>query len=91
MSELVAEHRASRRDDPSVLVEILTGEQAAARRFQELQASCHEELLLFDRPPYAAPPDNPQQAPVLRRGVRWRTIYAPESLERPGARAHVSR
>ena len=71
------------------LVEILTGEQAAARRFQELQASCHEELLLFDRPPYAAPPDNPQQAPVLRRGVRWRTIYAPESMERPGAREHV--
>ena len=89
VSELVAEHRASRRDDPSVLVEILTGEQAAARRFQELQASCHEELLLFDRPPYAAPPDNPQQAPVLRRGVSWRTVYATESLARPGARAHV--
>ena len=89
VSELAAEHRAGRRDDPSELVEILAGEQAAARRFQELQASCHEELLLFDRPPYAAPADNPQQAPVLRRGVSWRTIYAPESLERPGARGHV--
>ena len=89
VADLVALHQAHRRDDPSELVEILTGEQAAAQRFAELQASCHEELLLLDRPPYAAPPDNPEQERVLGRGVRWRTIYAPESLERSGARAHV--
>ena len=63
--------------------------EAAARRFAELQASCREELLLFDRPPYAAPPDNPQQDTVLARGVRWRTVYAPESLQRTDAMAHV--
>ena len=44
---------------------------------------------MFDRPPYAAAPDNPGQNPVLARGVRWRTIYSPESLERPHAREHV--
>jgi len=88
-AELVAEYHAGRRDDPGALVEILTGESATARRFAELQASCSEELLLFDRPPYAAPPDNPQQDTVLARGVRWRTVYAPESLQRPDARAHV--
>ena len=88
-SELVAEYHAGRRDDPGALVEILTGERAAARRFAELQASCREELLLFDRPPYAAPPDNPQQDTVLARGVRWRTVYAPESLQRADAMAHV--
>lgn len=88
-TELVAEYHQGRRDDPGLLVEILTGERAAARRFAELQASCREELLLFDRPPYAAPPDNPQQDTVLARGVRWRTVYAQESLERPEARAHV--
>jgi DNA-binding NarL/FixJ family response regulator len=90
-AELVGEYHQGRRDDPGALVEILTGERAAARRFAELQASCRDELLLFDRPPYAAPPDNPQQDTVLARGVRWRTIYASESLQRPDARAHVQR
>jgi DNA-binding CsgD family transcriptional regulator len=89
VSELVEDYQTSRRDDPRELVQILTVDQAPARRDQDLKASCREELLLLDRPPYAAPPDNPEQAPVLRRGVRWRTLYAPESLERPGARAHV--
>jgi DNA-binding CsgD family transcriptional regulator len=91
ISELTAEYRAGRRDDPGALVEILTGEVAVAQRFAELQHSCREELLLFDRPPYAAPPDNPQQGSVLGRGVRWRTIYASASLQRPHAREHVDR
>jgi DNA-binding CsgD family transcriptional regulator len=87
--ELSAEYRAGRQDDPGELVEILTGEVAVARRFDEVQSSCTSELMLFDRPPYAAPPDNPLQRTVLGRGVRWRTIYAPESLEGDGRRAHV--
>lgn len=86
---LLAEYRTGRRDDPGELVEILTGEQAVARRFAELQASCTSELLMFDRPPYAAPPDNPDQLPILRRGIRWCTVYAPESLQRPHAQEHV--
>lgn len=88
-AELLAEYRAGRRDDPGELVEILTGEQAVANRFAELQDSCTDELLMFDRPPYAAPPDNPEQTAILRRGIRWRTVYAPESLQRPKAREHV--
>ncbi|HYJ66728.1 MAG TPA: helix-turn-helix domain-containing protein [Nocardioidaceae bacterium] len=87
--ELTAEYRAGRQDDPGELVEILTGEVAVARRFNEVQSSCTSELMLFDRPPYAAPPDNPRQRTVLKRGVRWRTIYSPESLEATGRRSHV--
>lgn len=90
-SELVSVYHAARREQPGELVELLSGEQAVARRFGELQATAREELLLFDRPPYAAPPDNPQQVPVLRRGVRWRTVYAPESLASASAREHVER
>jgi predicted transcriptional regulator/DNA-binding CsgD family transcriptional regulator len=90
-AELVAEYHATRRDNPGELVEILSGERAVALRFAELQASCREELLLFDRPPYAAAPDNPQQVSVLRRGIRWRTVYAPESLQRAHALDHVAR
>jgi DNA-binding Lrp family transcriptional regulator len=87
--ELTSEYRAGRHDDPGALVEILTGEVAVAQRFAELQHSCRDELLLFDRPPYVASPDNPQQGSVLGRGVRWRTIYASRSLDRSGAREHV--
>lgn len=88
-AELTAEYRVGRHDDPGALVEILTGEAAVAQRFEELQSSCVQELLLFDRPPYAAPPDNPQQQSVLARDVASRTIYAPESLLREDATAYV--
>ena len=89
ISELSAEYRSGRRDDPGALVEVLTGEAAVAQRFTELQRSCREELLLCDRPPYAAPADNPEQSSVLSRGVRWRTIYSSDSLARPGAPEHL--
>ncbi len=80
-TELSAEYRAGRRDDPGQLVEILTGNVAVSQRFAELQRGCREEVLLCDRPPYVNAPDNPQQESVLARGVRWRTIYAPESMQ----------
>lgn len=88
-AELTAEYRVGRHDDPGALVEILTGATAVAQRFEELQSSCTSELLLFDRPPYAAPPDNPQQQSVLARDVTSRTVYAPESLLREDATAYV--
>lgn len=87
--ELTAEYRAGRQDDPGELVEILTGEVVVARRFHELQSSSTAEVMLLDRPPYAAPADNPHQRAVLKRGVRWRTVYAPESLVDDGRRKHV--
>lgn len=88
-AELTAEYRVGRHDDPGALVEILTGATEVAQRFEELQSSCTSELLLFDRPPYAAPPDNPQQQSVLARNVASRTVYAPESLLREEATAYV--
>ncbi|MFU8854928.1 helix-turn-helix transcriptional regulator [Micromonospora sp. SL1-18] len=89
VADLMGEYRAGRQDDPGELVEIVNGERAVAQRFAEIQNSCTTEILLFDRPPYSAGPDNPQQSEVLTRGIRWRTIYSAESLERYGARAHV--
>lgn len=88
-AELSAEYRVGRHDDPGALVEILTGATEVAQRFEELQSSCTSELLLFDRPPYAAPPDNPQQRSVLARNVTSRTVYAPESLLREDATSYV--
>lgn len=49
-------------------------------------------MLLFDRPPYASPsPTNPLEEQALARGVAWRTIYAPDSLEISGQPNEVRR
>ncbi|MDL4774712.1 MULTISPECIES: helix-turn-helix domain-containing protein [Thermomonosporaceae] len=83
---LMAQFRASGQGrDPGELVEIVSGAEASARRFAQVQMTVAEEMLVFDRPPYVQAGGNPWQRPVLARGVRWRAIYAPESLAPPGA------
>jgi DNA-binding NarL/FixJ family response regulator len=42
-------------------------------------------MRMLDRPPYALAATNPVEPSALRRGVRWRAVYAPEALELPGA------
>ncbi|TDO58256.1 sugar-specific transcriptional regulator TrmB [Kribbella sp. VKM Ac-2571] len=80
-AELSTAYRESHQEIPGQLVEVLTGHDAVAERFEELQRGCRTEILLCDRPPYVNPPGNPLQDAVLARGVKWRTIYAPESLD----------
>jgi DNA-binding CsgD family transcriptional regulator/DNA-binding transcriptional ArsR family regulator len=88
--ELMERFRAAAHGrDPGELVEIVEGTEAATRRFAQLQAMATEEILSFDRPPYVQAGGNPGQSPVLARGVRWRAIYAPESLEPSGMPDHV--
>ncbi|MEU6641958.1 helix-turn-helix domain-containing protein [Saccharomonospora sp. NPDC046836] len=72
---------------PDEIFEILVGQQAVADRFGQLVRGCERELMVFDRPPYAA---NVPQAEAgvtarLREHLEVRGIYAPESLEYPGA------
>lgn len=72
---------------PSELLEIVVGQAAIAARFTQFTRNCREELLVFDRPPYASPTEEDGQGAVnglLREGVRVRGIYAPESLSQPG-------
>jgi DNA-binding CsgD family transcriptional regulator/DNA-binding Lrp family transcriptional regulator len=80
---------AARHHDPGELIEIIEGPEAATRRFSQIQATATEEVLSFDRPPYAQVGGNPGQSSVLARGVRWRAIYAPESLDPLGMPDHV--
>lgn len=49
---LAAEMNAERQ--PDELLEILSGQQAVAHRYDQLVRACERELLVFDRPPYAA-------------------------------------
>lgn len=84
--ELMERFRASARArQPGELVEVIAGAEASGRRFAQIQAAVAEEMLMFDRPPYVQAGGNPWQRPILERGVRWRAIYAPESLAVPGA------
>lgn len=68
---------------PGELVEVISAE-GSSDRFRQVQAAATDEMLMFDRPPYVQGGGNPTQRSVLARGVSWRAIYAPESLEIPG-------
>ena len=71
---------------PGEHVEIVTGREAVAHRFSQLQQLTKDELLVLDRPPYAQDSSEPNSSEfdLLKRGVRCRGIYAPEALDLPG-------
>lgn len=84
---LAARHqRADARRDPVELVEVVTGPAAVLARCHQLQLTARSEVRAFDRPPYGMPTtvnaqDNPAELDGLRRGVRFRVIYAATGLE----------
>jgi DNA-binding NarL/FixJ family response regulator/sugar-specific transcriptional regulator TrmB len=82
---LVSEMSVERQ--PDELLEIIVGQRAVANRFTELVRGCERELLVIDRPPYAAPaaPAEEEVTTRLSEDVAVRGLYAPESLELPGA------
>lgn len=88
---LLAEQVTDDERRPDQLIEVVHGREAVATRFAQLLAGTVRELDVFDRPPYAAAHDNaePVVRGKLRRGVSVRGVYAPESLERPGALAEA--
>jgi len=69
------------------LVEVVVGLDAVAAQFAQLLKGVERELLIFDRPPYVQMPERSYVAvrSLLDKGVSVRGVYAPESLELPGA------
>jgi DNA-binding CsgD family transcriptional regulator len=65
--------------------EVLAGPEEQARWYVRLQQEAKEEVLTFDRPPYVLDYHNPLQTGLLRKGVRYRTIYVPEAFDHAGA------
>jgi DNA-binding CsgD family transcriptional regulator/sugar-specific transcriptional regulator TrmB len=65
--------------------EVLAGPEEQARWYVRLQQEAKEEVLTFDRPPYVLDYHNPLQSGLLRKGVRYRTIYVPEAFDHQGA------
>lgn len=86
--ELAADFRIGRlRANPEHLVEVVTGRGDIYRRTMELYEGATSEILAFERPPYAVPPDFDEVAaerPLLDRGVTLRVVYSAEALAVPG-------
>ncbi len=76
--------------NPMEFVEVVSGREAVASRFEQLQQSATESILIFDKPPYALPDDadthpvNRLELQRLEEGIHYRTIYAGETLAIPG-------
>ncbi|HLS14005.1 MAG TPA: LuxR C-terminal-related transcriptional regulator [Beutenbergiaceae bacterium] len=70
---------------PSQATTVVRGPDALAAAFTRIQQEAEAEILSFDRPPYALATANPVEPVVLRRGVRWRAVYVPESFDHAGA------
>lgn len=78
---LLAEYRTAR--DTVDVVELIGGRDASLQRYLQLLTTARTEVLMFDKPPYLGPADNPLEMDALARGVSWRAIYAPEGFEAP--------
>lgn len=91
--ELMSEYqRGTSITNPESLVEVCTGPEVGLRRFRELLAAATEEVLSFDRVSdlnATGEAEVAAQAPVLRRGVRCRSIYEVASLSLPGRLPHI--
>ncbi|HKC28704.1 MAG TPA: helix-turn-helix domain-containing protein [Jatrophihabitans sp.] len=81
-ADLLTQYRQASRGAADV-VELITGREASLQRYVQLLTTARTEVLMFDKPPYLGPVDNPLEMEVLARGVSWRAIYAPEALDQP--------
>ncbi|MFJ7078908.1 hypothetical protein [Streptomyces sp. NPDC098781] len=80
---------APARETATSEVQIIRGKAALGRWFVRLQHEADEEVVTLDHPPYALSTSPSIQSTALRRGVRYRTVYAPESLKWPGVLDNV--
>lgn len=88
---LLSEMPPADRYRPEEIVEVLVGRAAITARFEQLLGTAREELMVLDRPPYVGDSGRSHGAVsrLLSAGVRVMGIYAPESLELPGALADL--
>ena len=80
------------RADPGMIIEVLKGDAAISTRFRDLLSSADEDIVCLDAPPYVLDSDECEALEVaaLRRGTRFRSLYAAQALEDPGKLAYVT-
>ncbi|MFG1818582.1 helix-turn-helix domain-containing protein [Kribbella sp. NPDC049174] len=65
------------------LIEVVTG-NAIVERIRQIKGGAQREILAIDSPPYYIGGPNQEEIEHLRRGVSYRVVYSPESVEVPG-------
>jgi sugar-specific transcriptional regulator TrmB len=75
------------------IVELVTGRDAQARIFDQLQHGAQRELFSIERPPYVigANTRSEAQEQAMSRGVSYRNIIEADALQMPGKFNHVQR
>ncbi|MEV7080005.1 transcriptional regulator [Streptomyces sp. NPDC093516] len=101
IDRIAERYRAGRvRSDPHHLVEVLSDRELILERIEELTGSATTHVWALDRPPYVERPEsgphsNGEEFEIttnwLRRGIDVRSIYCPQSMDRPGRFATVLR
>ncbi|MFG2356979.1 transcriptional regulator [Streptomyces sp. NPDC048521] len=88
------------RADPRNLVEVLSDRRLILERVEELSNSATSHMWALDRPPYVGRSDgrlhsNEDEFDItaawLKQGIDVRSIYCPQSMERPGRFATLLR
>ncbi|HYU85869.1 MAG TPA: helix-turn-helix domain-containing protein, partial [Kribbellaceae bacterium] len=65
------------------LVEVVTG-SAIVERIQQIEHGVQREIMAIDSPPYyRSAVANPTEIEHLKRGIVYRVVYSPESVEMP--------
>ncbi|SEN73836.1 helix-turn-helix domain-containing protein [Actinacidiphila rubida] len=88
VDDLAGEYRANRlQEDPTGLVEVITGEDEITLRVAELMQSVRTHFWVLDRPPYlgvySTELEEELTMDLLGRGVDIRSVYTPEALAHP--------
>ncbi|MEU1529862.1 helix-turn-helix domain-containing protein [Streptomyces fagopyri] len=88
VDDLADEYRARRlQEDPTGLVEVITGEAEITLRVAELMQSVRTHFWVLDRPPYlgsySTELEEELTMDLLGRGVDIRSVYTPEALAQP--------
>ena len=65
------------------LIEVVTG-SAIIERIHQIKGGAQREILAIDSPPYYIGGPNQEEIDHLKRGVAYRVVYSPESVEVPG-------
>jgi DNA-binding CsgD family transcriptional regulator len=65
------------------LIEVVTG-SAIVERIHQIKGGAQREILAIDSPPYYIGGPNQEEIEHLKRGISYRVVYSPESVEVPG-------
>lgn len=78
--------RVGRAVDPHEIIEIVVGRSATLQRAEQIQRTATKEVLMFDKPPYAAPDiGNPTELEMFAETpIRYRCLYDSTGFEIPG-------